>query len=122
MSLDECIECLREAFRARELSRAYIIIDALDEYLDVNHLIRTLRSLYDMNENIRLLITSRYLEGYYDRLGDQISIHVQATTSDIKKYIQQSIKDSIKLERALARDPTLEAEVVDYVVQNAGGM
>jgi len=114
------MKCLREAFR--ELSRTYIIIDALDECLDANHLIRTLRSLHDMDENIYLLITSRHLEGYHGRLGDQISIYMQATAGDIKKYIQQSIKDSIKLEKAAARDSTLEADITDYVVQNAGGM
>jgi len=66
------MECLSEAFR--ELSRIYIIIDAIDECLDVNYLIRILRSLHDGHENTRFLITSRHLEGYHGRLGDQISI------------------------------------------------
>lgn len=114
------MECLSEVFR--ELSCTYIIIDALDECFDVNYMVRVLRSLHDMGGNTRLLITSRHLEGYNSRLGDQTSIYVQATAGDINKYIQQSIKDNIKLEKALARDPTLEAEITDYIVQNAGGM
>lgn len=78
--------------------------------------------MYDLNDNIRFLITSRTLGIYQGKLGNQSCIQVHAMESDILQYIQQSIKDSIKLQKAISRDPTLQLEITNYIVENAGGV
>lgn len=88
----------------------------------MGQMINILQGLYDLKSNIRFLITSRTQGNFQGRLGDPCYIEVRATEEDILLYIKQSIKNSIKLEQAVGRDPTLESEITNYILNNARGM
>ena len=50
------------------------------------------------------------------------AIEVRASDGDIRKCVQQAIKDSQKLQRAVARDSSLESEIADHLVKAAQGL
>ena len=53
---------------------------------------------------------------------ENFAIEVRASDSDIRKCVQQAIKRSQKLRRAVARDSSLESEIADHLVKSAQGL
>ena len=80
-TLSECMQYLSSALGL--FSRVYIVIDALDECIDGDHLIRLLGSIHDLNPNTYFLITSRFLDGFLGRLEGEVRASLQLGSSKL---------------------------------------
>ena len=74
-TLSECMQYLSSALGL--FSRFYIVIDALDECIDGDHLIHLLGSIHDLNPNTYFLITSRFFNGFLGRLEGEVQASSQ---------------------------------------------
>ena len=111
---------------AKSFSRAYIIVDALDEYADQDGLRGDfLAALENILPNACFLVTSRPAA----LIGDQLSgfnptkLKLRALDEDIKKYISHCIKSSRSIaSRLILGSQELYEEVLKEIVTKASGM
>ena len=98
-------------------SRAYIIIDALDECTDTDgtrsNLIDAVHSL-QTKADIRLMVTSRFGSGAEDLLEGALELEIQANEADVKQYVASRLDQFPKFVRD---DKELQAEIQDGIVQ-----
>lgn len=122
-SLAEIVQCLVETIGC--FSKAYIIIDALNEY-DEGDGVRDvlLRELLDLVSvpNVQILITSRWLTSIESQLGDCRRLEIRAARGDICKYVEGRISNSSRLLKRVKTDPELQEDIVDTVADACQGM
>jgi hypothetical protein len=99
-------------------SKVFIIIDALDECADGEHL---LAQLQKMSIRIHLLVTARNISKY-----DNVSrLHILARDEDISLYVRARIEKESNLARHVENDPlhpALQEDILHTVVDKASGM
>jgi hypothetical protein len=112
---------VQEALRAgiSKCHKAYIVLDALDEYLAnfSNEAIQDLLALLlSLGDNVKLMVTSRVLgamEGIFRTL-EAIRLEICAINEDMERYVE----DRIAKELPFAAD--LSGLIVEKVTQAAG--
>ncbi|KAL8717410.1 MAG: hypothetical protein Q9225_005341 [Loekoesia sp. 1 TL-2023] len=103
------------------LQDVYIVVDALDECsLGVGiDLIRILKAL---TFKIRLLITTRPIDGIIRELNTQLLVEVLANQDDLDKYALSRIASSTRLGALLSKDTALEKSMRKKVIVKANRM
>ncbi|KAJ7242067.1 hypothetical protein C8J57DRAFT_1477581 [Mycena rebaudengoi] len=106
---------------AAEYSRAYVVIDALDEYPEGsrNDMLKCIRSL---GHNVSLLLTSRPHINIEAAFPGSLGVEIRATEQDIRRYIQGQIIQSSRLTEHVASRPELGDEIESTILQNVDGM
>ncbi|KFX96636.1 hypothetical protein V490_03225 [Pseudogymnoascus sp. VKM F-3557] len=98
-------------------SRAYIIIDALDECTDTDgtrgKLISALLHLQTKTD-IRLMVTSRFGSGAEDLFQGALELEIQANEADVKQYVAGRLG---RLAKCVRNDKELQVEIQDGIVQ-----
>jgi hypothetical protein len=119
-SLDEVVNVLR--FSIRELSKVFIIIDAMDEYPEFQRE-TLLQNLATIGSNVNFMITSRpNISLEPSSLPNIETLDIQAAPEDIQGYIDAQIKSSPRLSRHIQRKPMLLEEIHAKITGTAGGM
>jgi hypothetical protein len=100
----------------------YVVIDALDECSE-NHnvrqkLIKCLNSL-QINSDIRLAITSRFIPDIVEDLNETPQLEVKASKEDVCKFIQGQI---CHLPKFIQRDPSMQNWIEDRIADAVDGM
>lgn len=114
--LELCIEITCHEFR-----QIFIVVDALDECDSGNPRRAFLQSLKALQKTARLFITSRpHPEDIRRALGDSPQITVEASDSDIRKYVTEKIDEDDIIEDIV--DNALKEEIIKEIVNNAQGM
>jgi hypothetical protein len=87
-NLDELRETLRE--EVQRFSRAFVIIDALDELVEQDRH-RLIKEVQSMGNTVRLMVTSRELTSIEPIFLGAKSIDIRARKEDLRKYIKRRI-------------------------------
>ncbi|KAK0438148.1 ankyrin repeat-containing domain protein [Desarmillaria tabescens] len=102
--------------------RVYIVLDALDEFIDNNggreELIDMIKSLGD---NIHLCVTSRVITTIGTLFEEDTRLDIRASDDDIKAYITTKLSCG-RLARLIKGRDDLRQEILDGITEKADGM
>jgi len=114
LELTEISDLLRE--EVMQLSRVFVIVDALDECSD-QHGSRSmlLRELRRLLPKASIMVSSRPLDDIRSQFSDCHHLKIEASDGDVEQYIQHRITREGRLSRHVARDPGLEATIIRKV-------
>ena len=119
-SLDEIRTALNSVLI--NYSKAYIIIDALDECTDSDgtrsELLTILRNL-QAKTDISLMATSRFDARIEQSFQGSPMLEVRASDADVTRFVAGHLR---RLPKCVQRDPELQAEIQDRIVQAVDGM
>lgn len=119
-SLEEICTSLNSVLN--KYSKAYIIIDALDEYTDSDStrskLITTLRSV-QASTNTSLMVTSRPDLGTETLFQGIPRLEIHANEADIRQYVAGQVH---RLPKVVRNNPELQQEIQDEIAQAVDGM
>jgi hypothetical protein len=121
-SNDKLQEVLREFISG--FQKAYILIDALDECLDIEKVLEFVEALhgYDLQQ-CQLLVTGRKEQQFVDTMLStkpmEVDMSQMPIKDDIKRYIDYSIQSSSELRRW---GPDEKALIIKALEEKANGM
>ncbi|KAJ7303833.1 ankyrin repeat-containing domain protein, partial [Mycena albidolilacea] len=119
-SLEEVVHMLSSSLK--ELSKVFIIVDAVDEYPELQRGI-LLKHLAAIGSNVNLMITSRpniSLKLFSFPNLETLDIH--ATKEDLQRYIDAQIDSSPRLHVHVKALPKLREEIHAKIIGSVGGM
>ncbi|KAI0569585.1 ankyrin repeat domain-containing protein [Pyrenophora tritici-repentis] len=119
-SPDEIFSALRDVLA--HYSTVYIVVDALDEFLDSDGTRRQfLAKLRDLQagRDVRLMATSRFIPEIVDWFNEGLKLDVQASKEDVKRFVAGQI---CRLPKCIQRDPALQEVVQEKIVEAVDGM
>ena len=117
----ECSELLRSELTG--CSRAFIIVDALDECNEINGTRNGLiAELLSLPPNANLLVTSRHVLSIEDKLNQSPPLEIRASDTDVRIYLEDRIQKESRLKRHVQADPNLRNSIVDTIVKKVQGM
>jgi hypothetical protein len=120
-TVTECLELLRTELSG--CSKAFIVIDALDECNDSNETRSTLvDELLRLPTTTHLMVTSRYLPSIETQLSGLCRLEICASDADVRTYLEKEIQRGSRLRRHVQADPSLKDAILDSVVNAAQGM
>ncbi|KAH3995573.1 hypothetical protein HBI56_146120 [Parastagonospora nodorum] len=117
---DELLETLQTS--SAQLTRFYIVIDALDECAVENGTRRQLSACLAQMRNstdVRLMVTSRHIPDIVQEFRDALKIEIRARDEDIKPFIQGQLD---RLPRCVQHDPELQRMIQEKVAGAIDGM
>ncbi|KAJ6571215.1 ankyrin repeat-containing domain protein, partial [Mycena capillaripes] len=104
-----------------ELEKVYIVVDAVDEYPEIQRHILLTR-LAAMGRTVNLMITSRPHIAH-DMPPPQIkTLEIRANNEDVRRYIEEQIKMSPRLLRHVQKQPDLREEIQSKIGTTVDGM
>ncbi|KAJ7258235.1 ankyrin repeat-containing domain protein [Mycena rebaudengoi] len=118
-SVDEVHTVLCSALE--ECPKAYIVIDALDEYPEQQRRI-LLKYLAALGPNINLMLTSWPHITPTTFFPSVQALEIRATEADIRRYIVEQIRASTRLSKHVQSRPELCQETKATIMMNADGM
>ncbi|KAF7365794.1 Serine/threonine-protein kinase chk2 [Mycena venus] len=118
-SLDDICDILNSSLI--RFPQVYIIIDAIDEYPEVQRWI-LLKHLTAMDTNVNVMITSRPNITPDASLPNLDTIEIRANEDDLQKYIDTQIQRSPRLLTHLRTQPELREEIHEKISETADGM
>jgi hypothetical protein len=68
------------------------------------------------------MITSRFLDSISTQIGHSMVLEIQASNSDVRKYVKERISTENRLCRHVEKDPALGEAIIAKVVANAQKM
>jgi Cdc6-like AAA superfamily ATPase len=119
-SLDEIFGALRLVLAS--YSTVHVVIDALDECRDRDGTRRQfLAKLRDLQAgtNLRLMVTSRFIPEIVDEFREALTLEVQASRADVKRFVVGQI---YRLPKCVQRDSALQGIVQEKIVEAVDGM
>ncbi|KAJ6536872.1 hypothetical protein B0H19DRAFT_1003807, partial [Mycena capillaripes] len=119
LSLDEVLGILHPIIG--EYSTVYIIVDAIDEYLETQRRV-LLDYLAKMGPTVNLMITSRPHITPDASLPNLSSLEIRATEHDVRRYVDEQIRISSRLSKHVETRPDLREEIHLKVTTNVDGM
>ena len=107
----------------RSLSKAFIVVDALDECTDINQTRhRLVYELQKLLPTARLLFTSRPHITDIDQFRDFVRLEVLASDEDIEAYIRERIATHSRLKLFVQNDDVFKNHIVGTIMGKAQGM
>jgi hypothetical protein len=118
-SLEDVHEVLRSTVGG--YSKVFIVIDALDEYLEEQRYI-LLEHLAALGTTVNLMLTSRphIIPSTYFPSAELIEI--RAAEGDIRRYLDTQMRKSFRLAKHVKARPELREEIETRIVSNVDGM
>jgi Cdc6-like AAA superfamily ATPase len=103
-------------------STVFIVVDALDEWRDVDGTRRwalaQLRSLQGRTD-LRLMFTSRFIPDIVDEFQEALTLEVQASDGDVRHFVAGQM---YRLARCIQCDTALQDMVQDKIAEAVDGM
>ncbi|KAJ7352522.1 ankyrin repeat-containing domain protein [Mycena albidolilacea] len=120
-SLDEVLEILRSAIA--ECSKVYFVVDALDEYPELQRDI-FLEHLSAAMEGaaVNLLLTSRPHITLHPYFPNTPPLEIRANEGDLYQFVDEYIRKSRNLSKHVGARPELREEIRTKIVSNSDGM
>ncbi|KAJ7278151.1 hypothetical protein C8J57DRAFT_1465375 [Mycena rebaudengoi] len=104
-----------------DYSKVYIVIDALDEYLETKrHML--VKHLAALKPHTNLLFTSRPHITPEMFFPNTPALEIRATEEDIRRYLDAQIQNSFRLSKHVQSRPELHQEIEDQIISNVDGM
>jgi len=104
-------------------SRAFLIVDALDECDEGNGTrSRLINVLLRLPTTTYLMVTSRHLQNIETQLNLSCRLQIRANDADVRTYLEKQIQREARLRRHVQADPYLRQAILDEVVNAARGM
>ncbi len=101
-------------------SRAFIVVDALDEYSDMDAARETMVNvLRKLQESANLMVTSRSLPSIIEKFRTAIQIEIWAQEVDLRIYLEDEINS---LAPCVRKKTDLKELVIDSIVEAVDGM
>ena len=120
-TLVECSELLHAELTA--YSKAFIIVDALDECDETSGTRRDLiTQLLRLPPNISLMITSRNVPSIQHKLSHFCRLEVRASDADVRTYLERRIEREERLARHVEADPALRHTILETIMKKVKGM
>ena len=120
-TLIECSELLRVELAA--YSKAFIIIDALDECEETNGTRRDfIAQLLRLPPHVSLMITSRDVLSIQHKLSHFCRLEVRARDADVRTYLERRIEREERLIRHVEAVPALRRTIVETIMKKVEGM
>lgn len=120
-TLVECSELLYLELAA--CSRAFIIVDALDECDETRGTRSDLISqLLRLPSSTSLMITSRDVPSIQLELSRFCRLEIRASDADVKTYLEGHIEREERLKRHVQADPALRNTILDTIVKKVEGV
>ncbi|KAJ7278197.1 ankyrin repeat domain-containing protein [Mycena rebaudengoi] len=104
-----------------DYSKVYIVIDALDEYVE-NKRHMLLKHLAALRPGINLLLTSRPHITPKMFFPNTPALEIRATEEDIRQYLDAQIQNSFRLLKHVQSHPELRQEIENQIIGNVDGM
>ena len=119
MSSNELVSAITE--RCQYYRKTYIIIDALDECQEDLRweLIDVLRAI---ESNLRIMVTSRFLDSIAEELGDAERLEIKANKADLELYIDRHILKNRNLRKVVEKSPSMRQDVKSAVIATVEDM
>ncbi|KAF2731690.1 hypothetical protein EJ04DRAFT_442513, partial [Polyplosphaeria fusca] len=99
-----------------------IVIDALDECANTDDVRAILLTEIKKLQNSCLLVMSRPIPDLDDLLEGAIRIRIEASSTDIKNYLQQRLESTRSMQKHLAEEPGLLNTIVSRIELKIKGM
>ena len=107
----------------KKTSDVFIIIDALDEYIEEDgSRDKFLTEIKKLEPSIHLLITSRWVPSIELEFEHSVRLDIRARDEDITKYLTERIHETTRLKTHVEADPSLLDTIVNTLVENCQGM
>ena len=105
----------------KSYKRLFIVVDALDECSDETRwgLMEILRCL---EPQVRIMVTSRFLDSIDEELQDFERIEIKANKADLELFIDQHIRKNKHLRKAVEKSSNLSEDIKTAVVKTAEDM
>lgn len=119
-SSDEIVGTLQAVLTA--FSKAYLVIDALDECLDQDgNRVRLLAFIRDLQRdaNLNVMVTSRYIPELEEGFEHAAKLEVRASKDDVKTFVASHM---FQFPRCVKGDEDLASTVENEIVNAADGM
>ncbi|KAJ6594778.1 hypothetical protein B0H19DRAFT_975013, partial [Mycena capillaripes] len=104
-----------------EFSKVYIVIDAMDEYLEAQRQI-LLKYMTMMGPTVNLMITSRPHIALDSTLPNPDILEIHATEGDIRRYVDAQINMSFRLMKHVQNRAGLQEEIHSKITGTVDGM
>lgn len=119
-SLAEYSSMLQKVVRG--FSKVFVVIDALDEYIEQNGTREVLiREIQALQPDVHLLVTSRWVPNIQQEFGS-LQLEIRASDDDIKHYLAARIFKAARLRRHVNEDKELQEKIVDTIGERCQGM
>ncbi|RAQ99167.1 ankyrin repeat domain-containing protein [Stemphylium lycopersici] len=119
-SPDEIFSALQDVLA--HYSTVYIVVDALDEFLDSDgarrQFLAKLRKI-QAGRDVRLMATSRFIPEIVGWFNQGLKLEVQASKEDVKRFVAGQI---CRLPKCIQRDPALQEVVQEKIIEAVDGM
>jgi hypothetical protein len=116
---DEVFNVLHAAIT--EFSKVYIIIDAVDEYLETERQI-LLEYITMLGSRVNLMITSRPHIAPDSTLPNPDILEIRANEEDIRRYVDAQIHRSLRLKKHVQKRADLQEEIHSKITGAVDGM
>ncbi|KAJ7144587.1 hypothetical protein C8R44DRAFT_576121, partial [Mycena epipterygia] len=105
-----------------EYFRVFVLVDALDEYPDVQRHV-LLRCLFALGPNVNLMLTSRpHIKFDHVIPNTRLAIlEIRAAKEDIRKYLDEQILRSTSLSKHISKAADLRETIEEKIVQRMVG-
>jgi hypothetical protein len=112
------------AIETGHLSTFFIVLDALDEFADLQNARAALLLMLREIPNVRVLVTGR---SHVDttvlsKLDEATTLRIRASNHDIRKYVDSTIKKAGYLCQKMEEDAGFRNTVVETIINKADGM
>ena len=104
-----------------KFTKVFIVIDALDECQETERN-DFICEIHKLRATANVLITSRQIESIELAFRDATRLKIHALDSDLRTYTESKTLEDRQLARYVKEDPSLQTEIVEKIVSNAGGM
>ena len=120
-SLAEYLHLLHKV--ARMFSRAFLLVDALDECKEEDGARkRLLAALRELSVGVRLVVTSRWIPAIESEFSEALKLEIRADNEDVARYVRSRVATTPRLMRHVEADPTLESMISKKIADNCHGM
>ncbi|KIM92066.1 hypothetical protein PILCRDRAFT_111027 [Piloderma croceum F 1598] len=104
-------------------SKVFVIVDALDECLQGDGTRAVLLAqLQSLPSTVNLMVTSRYPSSITRDGSATRCLEIRAHNDDVRRYVLGRIPREYRLATHINGHATLQAEIIDKIVENMGGM
>ena len=107
----------------RHFSNVFILVDALDECSESNGTRDSfLAEIRKLQPTIHLWVTSRHIASIEHVFEKAACLEIRANDEDVRKYLECRSVSVPQLVRHIKKDPTLQATIINAIVEKAKGM
>ncbi|KAL8856068.1 MAG: hypothetical protein Q9178_007324 [Gyalolechia marmorata] len=118
-SIEDILQTFEEVLKP--FGTVYLVIDALDECLEQVRS-RLILHLKAFSPRIRLLVTTRFIDGILSEFRNDTRLEIRANQDDLRRYISSSTEGNSRLARQLQGKTALAHEICESIIATADGM